>query len=390
MSIKIELSERIKRLPKYLFVEIDAKKQEMIKKGEDIIDMGIGDPDMPTPLPVIDEMKKSVEDPLNHKYPSNKGLKVFRESIAKWFKKRFSVNLDVDNEILPLLGSKEGIAHIPFAFISSKDDIVLVPDPGYPVYNSATIIAGGQPYKMPLLKKNGFVPDFSAIPEGVLKRARIMHLNYPNNPTSAIVDKSFFKEVIELAKKYNIIICHDAAYTEISYGDYRAPSFLEVDGAKEVGIEFHSFSKTYNMTGWRIAFAVGNKDIINGLAKVKSNMDSGIFQAVQYAGIAALNMDDDFIKERNKIYEERKNTLVEGLKNIGFDVFEPKATFYVWFSVPRGFTSQSFAMKVLEEAKVIITPGNGFGESGEGYVRAALTVDSSRIKEAIERIKNCL
>ncbi|MCK5708492.1 MAG: LL-diaminopimelate aminotransferase [Candidatus Aureabacteria bacterium] len=388
--MSIEYSNRLKKLPPYLFVEVDKAKQGIVKQGKDVIDIGIGDPDMPTPKNIISVLQDQAENKANHQYPSNRGIGVLREEIAKWCKKRFSISLDSEKEILPLLGSKEGIGHIPVAFISSEEDVVLVSDPGYPVYNSGTILAGGTPYKMALLKENNFLPVLKDIPETIAKRAKLMHINYPNNPTSAVATEEFFKEVIEFAHKYNVIVCHDAAYTEISYDGYIAPSFLETDGAKDVGIEFHSLSKTFNMTGWRIAFAAGNEKVLDGLAKVKSNMDSGIFQAVQYAGIEALKLGSDFDEQRNAVYQERLDAFYNGLIDMGIKIDKPKATFYVWFPVPDGYTSKSFAMKVLREAHVVITPGNGFGEFGEGYVRAALTVDADRIKEATKRIKSIL
>ena len=390
MGISIEYSKRLMKLPPYLFVEVDKAKQVIVDQGKDVVDLGIGDPDLPTPQNVIKALQAGAEDKDNHRYPSNRGLVVLREAIEGWLKKRFSISLDAATEILPLLGSKEGIGHIPVAFVSGEEDIVLVSDPGYPVYNSGTILAGGTPYKMALKKENRFLPDLQSIPQDICRRARLMHINYPNNPTAAVATKDFFKEVIEFAHKNNIIVCHDAAYTEIAYDGYKAPSFLEVDGAKEVGIEFYSLSKTYNMTGWRIAFAAGNEKVLSGLAKVKSNMDSGIFQAVQMAGVEALSLGDDFNEERNKIYQERRDVLVKGLQDMGFDIESPKSTFYVWFTVPEGHTSKSFSMKVLQEANVVITPGNGFGEFGESYVRAALTVDVERIKEAVERIRKIL
>lgn len=385
-NFEIELAERIKGLPKYLFAKIDEMKQEALDKGMDIIDLGVGDPDLPTFEPMVKKLKEAVDNPENHRYPSYLGLFQFRQAVADWYKKRFNVSLDPQNEVLSLIGSKEGIGHIHLAFIN-PGDIVLVPNPAYPVYKAGTILAGGTPYIMPLLKENGFLPDLSSIPTNILSKAKLMFINYPNNPTSAVADRDFFTEVIKFARENNIIICHDAAYSEMAYEGYKPLSFLEIEGAKEVGIEFHSLSKTYNMAGWRIGFAVGNKKILSGLGTIKTNLDSGIFQAVQYAGIEALTGPQDNIAKMNKIYQERRDVLVNGLKEIGLNVDSPKATFYIWIAVPKKFSSADFTALLLEKAGVLSTPGNGFGKYGEGYVRMALTVDKKRLKEVIERIK---
>jgi LL-diaminopimelate aminotransferase len=288
-----------------------------------------------------------------------------------------------------LIGSKEGIAHLPLAFVNPKE-VVLVPSPAYPVYHSAALFAGGTPFSMPLLKENNFLPDLSRIPADVAKAAKLMFLNYPNNPTSAVAERNFFKEVVDFAKRYQIIICHDAAYTELSFDGYRPISFLEVDGAKEVGIEFHSLSKTYNMTGWRIGFAVGNRDVIGGLGEIKTNIDSGIFQAVQFAGIEALEGNQGWIEEIKKIYTERRDALFSGLKRMGLEVEKPKATFYLWIATPEGKSSVEFASYLLNEAGVVTTPGVGLGEYGEGYIRMALTVNKEKIEQAVKRIEKVL
>jgi LL-diaminopimelate aminotransferase len=313
----------------------------------------------------------------------------YREAVAGWYKRRFSATLDPKTEVLSLIGSKEGIGHIPFAFVN-PGDVVLVPSPGYPVYPVATLFAGGESYLMPLIEDNAFLPDFKAIPESVLKRAKLMFLNYPNNPTAALAPKEFYMEAIELAAKYDIILCHDAAYSEVYYDGEKPLSFLEMEGACEVGIEFHSLSKTYNMTGWRIGFAVGNKDVLAGLGKIKSNLDSGIFQAVQEASIAALSTEDSLLSGIRETYQERRDVLCNGLNEIGISVKKPKATFYVWTKVPTGYTSATFVSHLLEKTGVLGTPGVGFGAPGEGYIRFALTQNAERIREAVGRIKKVL
>ena len=383
----IEKADRIKDLPPYLFAKIDQMKAEMKKKGADIIDLGIGDPDLPTPPHIITALQDAAQDPQNHRYPTYSGMIEFREAVAEWYQKRFHVSLDPHNEVISLIGSKEGIAHIPLAFIN-PNDIVLIPDPSYPVYNTATLFAGGNSYFMPLLKENHFLPDFSIIPEEILTKAKLMYLNYPNNPTAAVADRSFFEEVVKVAHQYQIILCHDAAYTEMCFDEYQSPSILEVPGAKDVAIEFHSLSKTYNMTGWRIAFAVGNAEIIAALGQVKTNIDSGVAQAIQRAGIVALLGDQTSLTKMRNIYQERRDTLATGLKEAGFEVTIPKATFYLWVSIPSGFTSTELTAHLLTKGAVVTTPGVGFGTSGEGYIRMALTVDKERIAEVVRRIKD--
>jgi LL-diaminopimelate aminotransferase len=384
--MKIEKAKRIDQIPPYLFAEIDKKKEEMRRKGMDLIDLGIGDPDLPTPKPIIERLKKAAEDPRNHRYPSYEGMIEFRTAVAKWYERRFGVRLDPKTEVLSLIGSKEGIAHIPLAFVN-PGDYVLVPSPGYPVFRVSTLFAGGTPHFLPLRKENGFLPNFSEIPKGVAEKAKLLFINYPNNPTSAIAEKPFFEEAVAFAERYQIIVCHDAAYSEIAFDGYQPLSFLEVNGGKEVGIEFHSLSKTFNMTGWRIGFVVGHSEIIAGLGRVKTNIDSGLFQAIQEAGTEALNHFNTPLAEIIKTYERRRDVMVEGLQGIGLEVKKPKATFYLWIQVPKGYTSAQFATLLLEQAGIVATPGNGFGEAGEGYIRMALTVNESRLKEAIERLK---
>lgn len=357
----------------------------MSARGVDVINLSVGDPDLPTPKKIIETLQREAENPANHQYPSYEGLPAFREAVADWYKRRFDVNLDPKTEVLSLIGSKEGIAHIYLAFVQ-PGDISLVPSPGYPVYNIGTILADGTPYVMPLLKKNGFQPDLDAIPQEALNKARIMFLNYPNNPTAATTTIEFLRKAVQLAKKYNIALCHDCAYSELAYDNYVAPSILQVEGAKEIAVEFHSLSKTFCMTGWRCGFAVGNREIIEGLAKVKTNVDSGLFQAVQYAGITALNEVEDEVREFCEIFKERRDIVIEGLKSMGWDITPPKATFYIWAPAPHGLTSIEFCTRVLEEAGVSLTPGVGFGAEGEGWFRIAYCKDKSRLSEAIDRI----
>ena len=385
--MKIEKSARINSLPPYLFKEIDRQKEEVKKRGIDIIDLGVGDPDMPTPGHIIEALNKAAQDPANHKYPSYTGMGDFNEAVARWYKRRFSVALDPVKEVVTLIGSKEGIAHIPLAFIN-PGDTALVTSPGYPVYDIGVKFAGGQTYFMDLLKENNFLPDLEAVPESVVKKAKMMFINYPNNPTSAVADGQFFKKVVSFAQANNIIVCHDAAYTELAFDGYRPESFLETEGAGDVGIEFHSLSKTYNMTGWRIGFAVGRAEVVQALGQVKSNIDSGAFQAVQIAGIAALEEDQTCLNEMNAEYTKRRDILVDGLRSIGLSVEKPQATFYTWIEVPKGYTSSEFASHLLLKAGIVATPGNGFGKAGEGYVRMTLTVGQERLKEVVERIRS--
>ena len=384
--MRIRKANRIDQIPPYLFAEIDRKKQELRRKGVDLIDLGIGDPDLPTPKLIIERLKVAAENPRNHRYPSYEGMIEFRTAVAQWYGRRFGVKLDPASEVLSLIGSKEGIAHIPLAFVN-PGDYVLVPSPGYPVYRVSTLFAGGTPYFLPLRKEKGFLPDLSKIPPDAAEKAKLLFINYPNNPTSAIAEKTFFEEVVAFAHRYETIVCHDAAYSEIAFDGYQPPSFMEVNGAKEVGVEFHSLSKTFNMTGWRIGFAVGHAEIVSTLGRVKTNIDSGVFQAIQEAGTEALNHFDTPFPEIISIYQRRRDVLVKGLREIGLDVDLPRATFYVWFQVPRGYTSTQFASLLIEKAGIVVTPGNGFGEAGEGYIRMALTVDEKRMKEAIERLK---
>ena len=383
---KVEMAQRLTSLPPYLFAELDRKKAALRAKGVDIIDLGVGDPDLPTPQRIVERMREAVLNPQNHHYPSYEGMREFREVVSRWYERRFGVNVDPDEEVISLIGSKEGIAHIPLAFIN-PGAYSLVPSPGYPVYHVGTGFAGGKSFFVPLVEGQGFLPDLDQIPPEVAEQAALVFINYPNNPTAAVADKEFFSAVVEFAKRYHLIVCHDAAYSEICFDGYTPPSFLEVEGAKEVGVEFHSLSKTYNMTGWRLGFAVGNREIIAGLGKAKTNIDSGVFQAIQWAGIEALEGDQSDVEEMRMIYQKRRDIMVAGLRAMGLEVTPPKATFYLWIKVPPGHNSASFASLLLDEAGVVLTPGSGFGAAGEGFVRLALTVSEARLKEAVERLQ---
>jgi LL-diaminopimelate aminotransferase len=386
LGISIKKARRINDLPPYLFAEIDRRKRAALNRGVDLIDLGIGDPDIPTPPGIVEKLIESSSKPTNHRYPSSSGMAEFRQAVADWYQRRFKVTLDSETEVVSLIGSKEGIGNMAVAFVD-PGDIVLVASPCYPVYHIGTAFNGGKNYFLPLTKENQFLPDLDSIPAEIAKQAKLLWINYPNNPTAAVADHSFFERVIDFANRHNIIVCHDAAYTEMGYDGYRPMSFLEVSGAKEVGIEFHSLSKTFNMTGWRIGMAVGNADLVGGLAQAKSNLDSGIFQAVQEAGIEALRLGDAIVEPSRRIYQERRDILVAGLRAVGLDCEKPKATFYVWVSTPRGLTSTQFTAKLLDEAGVVTTPGNGFGAAGEGYVRFTVCVDKIRLKEVAERIR---
>ncbi|HLG22505.1 MAG TPA: LL-diaminopimelate aminotransferase [Candidatus Manganitrophaceae bacterium] len=385
-QIEVQPADRIKNLPPYLFAAIDKMKQEAIRQGKDIINLGIGDPDLPTPAPIIRRLQKAADDPRNHQYPSYEGMLTFRRAVSNWYQRRFQVALDPESEVLTLIGSKEGIGHFPLAFIN-PGDTALMTSPGYPVYHAGTLFAGGKSHFIPLRAENGFLPDLSSIPSETAKGAKILFINSPNNPTAATADKRFFQTVVDFARHYNIIVAHDAAYSEIFYDGKRPVSFMEAPGAKEVGIEFHSLSKTYNMTGWRIGFAVGNREVLAALGKVKSNLDSGVFQAVQEAGIAAIELDDSVVETIRKIYQERRDILIPGLQKLGFKVAPPAASFYVWIPTPPSVSSSDFTALLLSKTAIVTTPGNGFGAAGEGYIRMTLTVQKERLEEALHRME---
>jgi LL-diaminopimelate aminotransferase len=384
-------AQGIRSLPPYLFAEIDRRKGEASSKGVDIIDLSVGDPDLPTPPHIVEALYKAAQNPNNHRYPTYEGMLSFREAVAAWYKQTKHVTVNPEDEVLTLIGSKEGLAHSAFAFLE-PGDIALVPDPAYPVYHNATVLANAVPHAVPLTEENDFTPDLEEIDKDVVKQAKLMFLNYPNNPTGATVDESFFKAVIDFAHDNDLIILHDNPYSELVFDGYESPSFMVVKGAKDVGIEFNSLSKTYNMTGWRIGFAVGNAEILQGIGSVKSNIDSGAFQAVQEAGIAALKGPQDCIQQNVAIYRERRDILVGGLQAAGLEVNKPKATFYLWVKVPqsREFSkspSIEFSMFLLEQTGVVVTPGVGFGKYGEGFVRITFCMSGERLTEACERIQ---
>lgn len=387
-------ANRMKRLPLYLFTILDELKVKAKAKGLDVIDLGMGSPDLPTPKHIIEELCKQAHVTENHRYSRATGdveIKL-KKAIADWYKERFNVTLDPYSEVLPLIGSKEGIANLSLTFLN-HDDIALVPNPAYPVHFNGPIMAGGILYNIPLTKENGFKPNLKELNREITRRSKIFFISYPHNPTSAVVDIGFFEEMVRWAKGKEIIIAHDLAYSDIVFDGYKAPSFLQVKGAKETGIEFHTLSKSYNMAGWRIGFAVGNSDILKSLEKTKSYMDFGIFRPVQWAAIKALSGPQDCITEMVELYRSRRNVFVEGLNKIGWQVDKPKATFYLWCHLPSKYnalTSMEFASLLVEEAGVVCSPGTGFGEYGEGYVRFALVENEERLKIAVERIKKML
>ena len=379
-------AKRIEKLPPYLFVTISKKIAEKRAQGEDVITLAVGDPDIPTPRHVIERLCQAAQDPQNHRYPESEGLPQFRNAIAQWYEKRFGVTLEPDREILPLIGAKEGIGHIALCFID-PGDIALVPDPAYPVYSIGTMFAGGSSYYMPLTEDNDFLPDLDRIPAEIARKAKILWINYPNNPTAAVADHEFFERVVAFARKYDIAVCHDAPYTEVAFDGYRPVSFLEASGAMETGVEFHSLSKSYNMTGWRVGMVVGNAGIIDALRRVKSNLDSGIPQAIQQAAIEALTGPQDCVTEHNTIYKRRRDRVLQTLNQIGLKARPPSASLYIWARVPAGYTSLEFATSLLEDAGVVVTPGIGYGKYGEGYIRLSLTVPDQRLEEALARLR---
>ena len=383
----MKLAKRLNRLPPYLFVEINQKIAELRAEGVDIISFAIGDPDLPTPSHIIEYMCQAAHNPTNHHYPETTGLPELRQAIAEWYGRRFGVTLDPDKEVLPLIGSKEGIGHMALCFIE-PGDLALVPDPGYPPFSMGTILAGGEPYFMPLKEENDFLPDFKAIPANVANKAKLMWLNYPNNPTGAIADLDFFERAVHFAQQHDLAICHDAPYTEVAFDGYKPLSFMQTAGAKKIGVEFHSLSKTYHMTGWRIGMVVGNAGMVEALFQVKSNLDSGIPQAIQYAAIDALRGSQEHIAEHNAILQRRRDKLIEVLDEIGLKARMPKATFYIWAKVPQGYTSMDFTKKLLDEAAIAVTPGTGYGKLGEGYIRLSLTISDDRLEQGIVRLSS--
>jgi LL-diaminopimelate aminotransferase len=382
----MQLARRIENLPPYLFVGISKKIAEKRAQGEDVVSFAIGDPDIPTPQNIIDRLCQAAQDPANHRYPESDGLPQLRQAISSWYQRRFGLSFDPDKEILPLIGSKEGIGHVALCFID-PGDLALVTDPGYPVYSMGTMFSGGECYFLPLTEDNDFLPDLDQVPTKIAQRAKMLWINYPNNPTAAVADIDFFDKVVEFAKRHNLAVCHDAPYTEVAFDGYSPPSFLQAFGARDVGMEFHSLSKSYNMTGWRIGMAVGNAEIISALMRVKSNLDSGIPQAIQYAAIEALLGDQDCIAEHNAIYQRRRDRVVETLTKIGLRTKPPMASLYVWARIPGGYTSLDFCAKLLDEACVVVTPGSGYGKYGEGYIRLSLTTPDDRLEEGLARLE---
>ncbi|MSQ61418.1 MAG: LL-diaminopimelate aminotransferase [Dehalococcoidia bacterium] len=382
----MELAERIRKLPPYLFVEISRRIAEKRAQGVDIVTFGIGDPDLPTPKHILAALKEAADVPANHRYPESEGLPELRQSIAGWYERRFGLAFDANKEVLPLIGSKEGIGHMALCLID-PGDVALVPDPGYPVYSIGTMFAGGESYLLPLTEENDFLVDFGAIPADVARRAKVLWLNYPNNPTGAVADIGFFEEAVAFAKKYDIVICHDGPYSEVAFDGYKPVSFLQAKGARDVGVEFHSFSKSYNMTGWRIGMAVGNPTLIDALMRVKSNLDSGIPQAIQRMAIAAVEGPQDTIGEHNAVYQRRRDRVVSVLQGMGLRVRPPKASLYVWARTPEGYTSAQYATRLLDDLGIVVTPGAGYGEHGEHYIRLSLTIADDRMEEGLRRME---
>lgn len=382
----MEVSHRLKSIPPYVFAEIDKKRQAAVAAGVDVINLGIGDPDQPTPRHIVEAMHDALENPANHHYPPFGGTKEYKQAISQWMKKRFGVEVNPDKEITSLIGSKEGLHHTIMAFVD-KGDINIIPDPAYPVYRTSTILAGGEPYYMPLTPENDFIPDLEAIPEAVLKKAKLLMLNYPGNPTAGIADLAFFEKAVAFCKKHNILLVHDLAYSEMTYDGYKAPSILQVKGAKEIAVELHSLSKTYNMTGWRIGFAAGNAEAVAAIAKIKSNVDTDIFKPIQLAAIAAFEGPTEHIDFCNKLYVERRDLAAERLTKLGWPVKPIKATFYMWLPTPKGMSSADFATLMLDKAGIVVPPGTAYGPNGEGFVRMSLCLDKARMAEAFDRME---
>ena len=383
----MKFAKRIGQVPAYPFVQISRKIAEKQAQGIDVISFGIGDPDIPTPGPVIDELQAAALDVPNHRYPESEGLPEFREAVADWYYRRFEITLDSESQVMSLIGAKEGIGHASLSLIE-PGDIALVPDPGYPVYAVGTLFAGGTSHRMALQASNAWLPDLSAIPEDIARRATVLWLNYPNNPTGATAELDFFEEAVAFAKKHKIAVMHDACYSEVSYDGYKPSSFLQSDGAIDIGVEFHSLSKSYNMTGWRVGMAVGNAELIDGLMTVKSNLDSGVPQAIQRMAIAAMQAPLNSVDERNSIYQGRRDMIVSALQHMGLDVSSPKASLYVWARVPDGYGSEEFTEKLLDDTDVLVMNGAGYGKCGDGYIRLSVTIPDDRLETALERMSS--
>ncbi len=383
----MKFSDRLGKLSPYPFVEISRIIAAKRAQGVDVVTFGIGDPDMPTPGPIIDRLLKGSEDPPNHRYPETDGLPELRRAIAHWYDQRFGVTLDPDKEVLPLIGAKEGIGHAAFSFLD-PGDIALLPDPAYPVYAVGTMFAGAESHLMPLYERNGWLPELDAIPDDVSRSAKVMWLNYPNNPTSAVATEEDFASAIAFCREKDIALLHDAAYSEVGYDGYNAGSFLQLDGSKEVGLEFHSLSKTYNMTGWRVGMAVGNAEMIQALFQIKSNLDSGIPQAVQEMAIEALTGPQDCVTDNVAVYQKRRDRVIDALTKLGLRVPVPRASLYIWAAVPAGYTSAEFAALLLEDTDIVVTPGSSYGTYGEGYIRLSLTTPDERVETGCQRLEN--
>jgi LL-diaminopimelate aminotransferase len=384
----MQFAKRLEKIPPYLFAEINCKREELIAKGVDIINLGVGDPDRPTPAHIVRAMHEAIDDSSTHNYPPYHGTKDYCQAAVEWMERRFGVeDLNPETEIVSSIGSKEAIHNTFLAFVE-PGDYTLIIDPGYPVYRTSTIFAGGEPYAMPLKAENNFLPDLIAIPEEVARKAKLLWINYPNNPTGAVATLEFFKELVDYCRQYDILLCHDHAYSEMAYDGYKPPSVLQVEGAKDIAIEFHSLSKSYNMTGWRVGFVAGNATGIKGLSQVKTNVDSGVFKAIQRAAIAGFQTTEAELQTVMSVYQNRRNIIVEGLRSLGWLLEAPKATLYVWVPVPKGYSSTEFVTLLLDKCAIIVPPGNGYGAAGEGFFRIALTVADERMHEAIQRMKD--
>ena len=385
----MRFAKRLDAVPPYLFAELERKIAEKRREGVDVISLGIGDPDLPTPRAVVDALAEGAADPHTHQYPTNHGSDEFREAAAGFYRERFSVALDAASEVVPALGGKEAVGHIAFALLD-PGDVCLSPDPGYPPYTSGPVFAGAQVHYLPLRAENGFLPDLESIPSEVLARANLLFLDYPNNPTGAVVEEGYFARAVELARVNDLVVVHDNAYSELCFDGYRAPSFLETPGAKEVGVEIFSLSKGWNMTGWRSGLVAGNAEVVERYRQLKTNLDSGMFEAVQRATVVALTEAREFPREMSAVYERRRDLVAEALAAVGLHVEPPKATPYFWVPVPEGHTSASFSELVLEQAGVVVSPGPAYGPSGEGFFRISLTVPDERLEEAVQRIESSL
>ncbi|MDH6060320.1 LL-diaminopimelate aminotransferase [Chrysosporum bergii ANA360D] len=381
-------AKRLEKIPPYLFAEINRKREQLVAQGVDIINLALGDPDQQTPTHILQAIHEAIDDPTTHNYPPYQGTKEFREAAVNWMEHRFGVNgLNSDTEVICSIGSKEAIHNTFLAFVEAGD-YTLIPDPGYPVYQTATIFAGGQPHTMPLKAENNFLPDLNTIPEQIARQAKLLWINYPNNPTGALASLEFFEELVGFCKQYDILLCHDHAYSEMAYDGYKPPSVLQVAGAKDVAIEFHSLSKSYNMTGWRIGFVVGNPIGIQGLKQVKTNVDSGVFKAIQKAAIAAYSTSEVELQALMSVYQKRRDIIVQGLQSLGWPIQPPLATLYVWVPVPPGYSSTEFVSLLLDKCGIMVPPGNGYGAGGEGFFRISLTIPDERMYEAIQRMRD--